>query len=67
MIKPNDFGQAFHGDTVKVEVSKNADKGRRVEGKVVEVVERKQSSFVGNIQLNKNVAFFIPGGEKAHS
>lgn len=64
MIKPNDFGQAFHGDTVKVEVSKNADKGRRVEGKVVEVVERKQSSFVGNIQLNKNVAFFIPGGEK---
>ena len=64
MIKPNDFGQAFHGDTVKVVVSKNADKGRRVEGTVVEVVERKQSSFVGNIQLNKNVAFFIPGGEK---
>jgi len=64
MIKPNDFGQAFHGDTVKVEVSKDADKGRRIEGKVVEVVERKQSSFVGNIQLNKNVAFFIPGGEK---
>ncbi len=64
LIRPNDFGKAFHGDTVRVQVAKGVPKGKRTEGKVVDIAERKQTEFVGNIQLNKNVAFFIPAGEK---
>ena len=64
MIKPNDFGKAFHGDTVRVQVAKDAAKGRRVEGKVMDVAERKQTEFIGNVEVNKNIAFFVAGGEK---
>ena len=64
MIKPNDFGKAFHGDTVRVQVAKDAAKGRRVEGKVMDVAERKQTEFIGNVEVNKNIVFFVAGGEK---
>lgn len=64
MVKPNDFGKAFHGDTVRVQVAKENGFGRRVEGKVIDVTERKQTEFVGNIDINKEVAFFVAGGEK---
>jgi ribonuclease R len=65
LIKPNDMGTAFHGDRVKVEVNKKAGKGRRAEGKIIGIIERKQTEFVGNIHINKNVAFFIPGSDKS--
>ncbi len=64
LVKPNDFGKAFHGDIVRVQVSNDSGRGRRIEGKVIDVAERKQSEFIGNIQVNKNVAFFVAGGEK---
>lgn len=64
MVRPNDFGKAFHGDEVTVEVTGSDGKSRRAEGRIVEVLARKQTEFVGNIQVNNNVAFFIPGGEK---
>ncbi len=64
MVKPNDFGKAFHGDTVRVEVPKGNGFGKRVEGKIIDVAERKQSEFVGNIEINNNIAFFVAGGEK---
>ncbi|MEP6713443.1 MAG: ribonuclease R [Ferruginibacter sp.] len=64
MIKPNDFGKAFHGDIVRVQVQKGAAKGRRVEGKITDVAERKQTEFIGNVSVNKNIAFFVAGGEK---
>ena len=64
IIKPNDFGKAFHGDTVRVQVPKQAVKGKRVEGRITDVAERKQTEFIGNVEVNKNIAFFVPGGEK---
>lgn len=64
LVKPNDFGKAFHGDLVRVEVDKYKDTGKRTEGKIVEVVERNQTEFIGTLQLNNNVGFFIPSGEK---
>jgi len=60
MIKPNDINRAFDGDTVRVQISKDNFKGKRIEGKIVDVAERRQTEFIGNIQLNKNFAFFIP-------
>lgn len=64
LVRPNDFNRAFHGDTVQVQLGRKAGKGKRQEGVVVNVVERKQSEFVGTIQINKHVAFFIPNVEK---
>ncbi|MEO6669379.1 MAG: ribonuclease R [Ferruginibacter sp.] len=64
LVRPNDFGRAFHGDTVKVQLAYDAGKTKRAEGKVIDVTERKQTDFVGNVQVNKTVAFFVAGGEK---
>jgi ribonuclease R len=65
LVKPNDFGRAFHGDVVRVQIATDSGRGKRTEGKVIDVAERKQTEFIGNIEVNKNVAFFVPGGEKA--
>ncbi len=64
LIKPNDFGKAFHGDIVRVQVAKGLAVTKRAEGKIVEVVERKQSMFVGHLHVVKNVAFFEVAGDK---
>ncbi len=64
VVRPNDFNHAFHGDTVKVQVNKDSGRGRRTEGKITEVVERQRTTFIGNVQVNKNVAFFIAASDK---
>lgn len=64
VVKPNDFGKAFHGDIVRVEVDNDSGRGKRTEGRVIDVAERKQVEFIGNVQVNKNIAFFVAGGEK---
>lgn len=62
MVKPNDFGLAFHGDTVRVEVPLH--QGGRDQGKVIDVVERKKSEFLGTMEINNKVAFFVSGNDK---
>ncbi|MEP7110627.1 MAG: ribonuclease R [Ferruginibacter sp.] len=64
VIRPNDFNRAFHGDTVRVQISKDSGRGRRTEGKVTDVAERLRTTFIGNVQVNKNVAFFVAASEK---
>ncbi len=65
IVRPNDFNRAFHGDIVRVQVNSGLSKDKRLEGKVVDVAERKQTEFIGNIQMSKSFAFFIPASEKA--
>jgi len=63
LIRPNDFNKAMDGDTVRVRLK---DEGRkRVEGVVTEVVTRKQTEFIGTLQVSDHFAFFIPTTEKA--
>ena len=64
VVRPNHIGRGFHGDTVKVQISPDSGRGRRTEGKVTEVVTRNQATFIGNISVNKNVAFFKAATEK---
>ena len=64
VVRPNDFGRAFHGDTVRVQINKDSGRGRRTEGKVTDVAIRNQSTFIGNISVNKNIAFFKAATEK---
>jgi len=62
LIRPSDFNTAMHGDTVKVRI-KN-DYGRRMQGEVVEVVERKRTEFIGHLDISKDFAFFVNDTDK---
>ncbi len=64
LVRSHDFGNALHGDTVRVKVVKeNLNTGKK-EGKITEVVSRKQTEFLGHIQIANNVAFFIPATDR---
>jgi len=58
LVRPSDLNRAFHGDKVKVSVTR--ERNNRSEGFVLEVLERKQTEFIGIIEINKDFAFFIP-------
>jgi ribonuclease R len=62
-IRPHDFNTALDGDTVTVKINESA-KGKRIEGRIEEVLKRKQTEFIGNIQVNKNFGFFTPDSKK---
>ncbi|MGB3183654.1 MAG: ribonuclease R [Cyclobacteriaceae bacterium] len=65
-VKSDDMKFAFDGDTVKVQVFPQK-KGRRSEGKVVEIVERNKDEFVGKIEMSPRYAFVVPDSRKVHS
>lgn len=54
---------ALNGDKVKVWVY-DRRRNRRPEGEVVEILERKRTTFVGIIQRSKNYAFLMPSGKQ---
>lgn len=64
LVRPGDFNTALNGDTVRVKVHKENLRSGRKEGKVTEVVSRKQSEFIGHLQLSTNYAFFVPDTDK---
>jgi len=63
IVRPTDFNTALHGDTVLARV-KNSVNGRRMQGEVVEVLQRKRTEFIGHIELSDDFAFFVPDVEK---
>ncbi|HEX5026631.1 MAG TPA: ribonuclease R [Agriterribacter sp.] len=63
-VRPQDFNRALHGDKVKVNVTKSNPRTGRMEGVVEEVMERKQSEFIGRLEMNVDFAFFIPDKAK---
>lgn len=64
LVRPGDFATALNGDTVRVKVVKENMRTGKKEGKITEVVTRKQTEFIGHIQLSTNYAFFIPDTDK---
>src|SRR4051812_44020154 len=66
LVRPNDFNTALHGDLVRVEVSgeSNGRNGNRKRGVITQVLERKQTDFIGHLELSENFAFFIPETDK---
>ena len=64
IIRPNDFNRAFHGDFVRVEVTKGDLRIGRLQGRIIQVIERKQKEFVGQIEVNRDFAFFLPATDK---
>ncbi|HEY0065750.1 MAG TPA: ribonuclease R [Flavisolibacter sp.] len=63
LVKPNDFNTAMHGDKVIVQVDP-ARAGKRMQGVVTQVTERKQMEFVGRLELSKGFAFFVADTDK---
>ncbi|HRH48324.1 MAG TPA: ribonuclease R [Panacibacter sp.] len=64
LVRPGDFNNALHGDTVRVKVTKENIATGKKEGRITEVVSRKQTEFIGTIQIATNFAFFIPDSDK---
>lgn len=62
LVRPSDINRAFHGDKVRVVITK--DRGSRSEGIVTEVLERKQTEYIGRLEANKDFAFFIADGSR---
>ncbi len=64
LVRPGNFTTALNGDTVRVKVIKENIRTGKKEGKITEVLTRKQTEFIGHIQLSTNYAFFIPDTDK---
>ena len=64
LIRPGDFNTGLHGDTVSVIVKEQKSNGRRMQGVVKSVLQRKRTEFIGQLQMNKGFAFFVAGMDK---
>ena len=53
-------GMALNGDTVTVELIRQK-KGSRLEGKIIEVVSRARTEFVGTVQRNETIRLYHTG------
>jgi ribonuclease R len=64
LIRPSDFNTAMHGDTVRVAIKDQRSNGRRMQGVVKEVLQRKRTEFIGTMQLGKGFGFFVAEADK---
>lgn len=64
-VSVNDLKFALDGDKVRIKIYPTA-KGRRPEGEVIEVLERKRSEFVGKIEISERYAFVIADNRKMY-
>ena len=64
LVRPAGYNRAFHGDTVRVSISRDGWDGRKREGKVEEVLHRRQTDFMGNLRHHAGRWFFLPDTDK---
>jgi len=62
-ISRNNLNHALNGDYVKVYMYARR-KGKRIEGEVVEVIERARKTFVGIVEVSKHWAFLNPDSKE---
>src|SRR4051812_14842666 len=62
LIHKEHLRTALDGDEVRVEITKESKHGRQ-EGRVREVVTRKQNDFTGRLEVKEHFAFLIPDKE----
>jgi len=66
IVKADNLKYAFDDDTVRVQLFQSKSKTGRIEGKVVEIIDRFRKEFVGRVELSANYAFVIPDFKKMH-
>lgn len=64
-VKTHDLHTALHGDRVEVEVYKKS-KGDSPEGKVINILNRARTRFVGRVEITKHYAFVVPDFKKIY-
>ncbi len=64
LVRPADFNTALHGDVVKVMVKDEGGKSKRLQGAIIEVLQRKRTEFIGKLQVSKTFAFFVAEMDK---
>ncbi len=64
LVRPAGYNRAFHGDTVRVSISRDGWDGRKREGRVEEVLHRRQTDFIGNLRYHAGRWFFLPDTDK---
>lgn len=62
-ISPRKVRKALPGDMVKLHAYSN-NKGSRIEGEIVEVIERAKETFVGTMNTSRQFAFMVPDNAK---
>jgi ribonuclease R len=62
-IAANNTGRAMDGDRVRVHLFPRR-KSRKVEGQIIEILERAKTQFVGTILASKKMAFMLPDNPK---
>ena len=65
-VSRKDMKGALHGDEVEVAITKAEEKYRRPEGRVVRIIKRSRTEYVGRIELSKKFAFVVPDSRKMH-
>lgn len=58
-ISKDNLGDAFDGDKVKIEITKEASKGKNAEGRVIDIIERGKTKIVGTFQESKGFGFVV--------
>jgi ribonuclease R len=65
-ITKNGINKAFNGDFVEVYCYKQKNNGS-LEGEIVDIIERKKTTFVGILQIEKNYAFVLTRGARMYT
>lgn len=64
LVRPADFNRAFHGDKVRVAITRDGSGDRKREGKIVDVLQRKTTQFMGTLRGHAGRWFFMPDSER---
>lgn len=59
-VRPQHFHHALHGDRVKVKITRHNPRTDKMEGEITDIIERKQTEFIGRLELKDAFGFFIP-------
>ncbi|MET6989505.1 ribonuclease R [Sediminicola arcticus] len=62
----NKLKKAFHGDQVDVYIYPRR-RGRKLEGEITKIIERKKTTFVGIVDLQKTFAFIRPTDHRMYT
>ena len=65
-IPKNGINKAFNGDHVEIYCYKRKNNGS-LEGEIVDIIERKKTTFVGILQIEKNYAFVLTRGARMYT
>jgi ribonuclease R len=66
LVKEADLKHALDGDKVRVMVYPVKGSSGRLEGKVLEIIQRNRDEFVGRVEISPRFAFVVPDFKKMH-